>query len=253
MVQSTEDSLNTIAEEIRDLYASDPGNAERLLEDYLERKLEGFSLEDRISHVGRVSACFRTRKPEGIPSGDRDDNQSAHLLAILLGEKISGLDPTTPETSRKLAASLNRVFDNLSDLVTVIRTTLLGKDPCFQTIRHIISADLKGEQESKSLEAHLRQIKGAFLITREAFRTAARTEVARILDELDPEKIAGGSEKGLKFGFMRRADLFEIYKEKYDDVRKWFASERFLEDFIREFEKVCRRLVNEKGGLYENA
>jgi hypothetical protein len=95
----------------------------------------------------------------------------------------------------------------------------------------------------------LGQIKEAFLLSRRASEETARKLVAGILREIDPEKIAGISEGGFKFGPLRKAEYFDIFREKYTKVVKWSESERFSADFGREFEKNCEKSSKHEGGF----
>ena len=91
-------------------------------------------------------------------------------------------------------------------------------------------------------QKHLGQIQKAFLTTQQAFKNAAHARVREILDELDPGKISASGGGGLKFGPLRKAECFEIYESKFRSCKKWFESGRFMEDFLREFEKNCQKL-----------
>lgn len=244
-------SLEAMARDIRELYASNPREAEQSIMEYLNERLEGRSPEEKCAFVEEIAAQFKPLEASPAAPVEQESQALTQLLALLLGQRISSLDLSSPEISRKLAASLNTLFDSLNDLVAVMRATLLGEDQNLQTIRHIISADLKAEKETKSLDTHLKQIKTAFLIAGEASRNAAKNETTRILRELNPDAIVSEAEKGSRFGFMRKVEHFDIYREKYDRIRKWADSERCLEDFTREFERACRQLFDAKGGLHE--
>lgn len=244
-------SLEATARDIGELYASNPRKAEEAIEAYLNERLEGRSHEERCAFIEEIAAHFKPMDASPAAPAEQESQALTQLLALLLGQRISSLDLSSPEISRKLAASLNTLFDSLNDLVAVMRATLLGEEQDLQTIRHIISADLRAEQETRSLETHLKQIKTAFLIAGEASRTAAKNETARILRDLDPEAIVSEAEKGSRFGFMRKAEHFEVYREKYDRIRKWADSQRCMEDFTRQFERACRQLFDAKGGLHE--
>jgi hypothetical protein len=52
----------------------------------------------------------------------------------------------------------------------------------------------------------------------------------------------------LKFGPMKKAEMFDIYEQRYGKIQKWFSSGRFMEDFLREFEKNCQTQFGKKGG-----
>lgn len=243
--------LETVIRDIRNLYGANPGNAEALIEDYLLTVVEGVSDEDAASFIEEVGNRLQPQKGRAGPFQESETGAMANLLALLLGRRISNVDLSSPELSRKLASALNTVFDNLNDLVAVIQTTLLGEDPSLQTIRHLISEDIRGEGESRTLEEYLRQIKEAFLVASQAFKAASRTEIAKILDELDPDPIVSEAEKGAVFGFMRKGEFLELYRERYERINKWFHSERSSEEFVREFERACQQIYKEKGGLHE--
>jgi hypothetical protein len=47
---------------------------------------------------------------------------------------------------------------------------------------------------------------------------------------------------------MKKAEMFDIYEQRYGKIQKWFSSGRFMEDFLREFEKNCQTKFGKKGG-----
>jgi hypothetical protein len=40
---------------------------------------------------------------------------------------------------------------------------------------------------------------------------------------------------------MKKAEYFDTYQNKYETLKKWFESGRFMEDLLREFENNCHR------------
>ena len=76
------------------------------------------------------------------------------------------------------------------------------------------------------------------MVAHESFKHSARAIVENILDELEPEKV-----KTAEGGLFRKAKPFALYEEKYATLRKWYESERFIHDFLVEFEKNCQRLT----------
>ncbi len=143
---------------------------------------------------------------------------------------------------------MNTIFDSLNEIITVINSTQADGESELQTIRRIISADFDGRAPSRSLQSYLDQIKEAFLAANQAFKLAARNQMSRILVELDPDRIASeGSGRGVGFGFMRKADHFDAYRIKFEQFKKWFESERFMEDLSREFERIYQKTYLEKG------
>ena len=211
------------------------------------RNETGVDPEER--HVGR-------RVPPDVPSGlcrtvrghDRDETIGdaevlTRIFGLLLGRKVHPEDLSSAELLERLAHSLNTIFDTLNELINVINTTFsAGTRKEEQTIRQFIGYHLEGEDQTRSLEDYLGQIGKAFLTTQEAFKKAARMKVAQILQTLDPDKIATERSGGLKIGPLRKAEDFDILKEKIEKIRRWFDSGRFMEDFLREFERNCESL-----------
>ena len=124
--------------------------------------------------------------------------------------------------------------------MAVIDSTLLGKVRGEETIRQVIGFHLEGQDQTKSLESYLGQINKAFLQAQQASKNAAHQMTGKILQELDPEKISQEAGGRLKFGPLRKAELYDIYEQKIKNCRQWYESGRFMQDLQREFEKNCR-------------
>jgi hypothetical protein len=241
-------SVDELAEQIRACYRADGPRAEILIESYLERRLEGFSSEEKLAFIERLRNSFGpSRSGRENPQEEQESEVFANLFSLILGQRISSPELGSKDLVQRLARSLNNIFDHLNELVSIIQSTFGEGDPGLETIRHIIGSDLGSEDRSGSLESYIGQIKEAFLIGEQAFKSAAHNEVGKMLAELDPDHISAEAEKGLRFGFMRKAEFFEAYREKFGQIKKWFESDRFLEDFSREFERACERLHSEKG------
>jgi len=249
--------LKELAKDIELIYSSDSSKAESLIEGYLEQQLKELSAEDRLTFLDNIANQFKgTKEPEAsaLPQEPRDSDINSEMISklysLLLGKGVSEADLSSEDTLEKLAAALNTIFDKLNELVGVIHSSFLGRGPEVETIRHVIGSNLVETKNSSSIEDYLDQIKKAFLIAHDAFKKSAKTKVQEIILELDPKRIATLTAAGLKFGPLRKAELFDVYQEKYDKVKKWFKSERFIEELLREFEKHYRKLyTGEKGGI----
>jgi len=121
--------------------------------------------------------------------------------------------------------------------------TLTGEAYGDETIRQVIGFHLEGEERTKSLESYLGQINEAFLTVQRSFKKTAQLKVGQILKEIDPDQISAQGRGGLKIGPLRKAEYYEIYEEKFRRIKKWFDSGRFMEEFLREFEKNCQNLM----------
>jgi hypothetical protein len=237
--------ISKLANEIKALYTSDAANAENLIEAYLEEHLKGLPTKEQLTRLEALAEHFKG----GAPHPQIEPEMFSRVCSLLLGTGISEGCWPSEELLERLARSLNTIFDTLNQLVIVIHTTLLGKAPELETIRHVIGSELEGGSQSDSLEGYLDQIKKAFLVAHEAFTQSTNTKVKEIIVELDPDRIASTVDAGLKFGPLRKAELFAVYQEKFQKLKKWFESGRFMEDLLREFERNGRKLYVEKGGV----
>lgn len=235
-------SIEALTRDLRAIYASDPSRADALIETYLEQRLKGYddarqlvSLQELVDHFGNAGGGEASHA-EGLGG-----EEVSRLYSLLLGRKISTTELSSTELVEKLAKSLNTVFDTLNQIIGVINTTLMGKPAGHETIRMIIGSSLQDEQEAGSLQGYLNQIQKAFLVAHEAFQQAAREKLGQILDELDPDRIASAADRGLKFGPLRKAELFDMYREKFQACRAYQQSGRLLGDLMRDFERICQK------------
>lgn len=225
--------LDSLSEDIRRAFETGGPDCDEVIETLVRQRLEGLDPEQRLAALKRLKGRFG---PTGTPAGN-DGDALSRVFSLLLGLEVSREDLSSAELLEKLAESLNTVFDMLNELVGVINMTLTGRGAGEETIRQVIGFQIEGQQRTQSLQAYLGQIKTAFLVAQQAYQRAARQKVRQILDELDPEKRAKEKGGGLKFGPLRKAELFDTYTEKFGTVRRWFESGRFMDEFLREFEK----------------
>lgn len=230
-------SIDELATSIRDIHARDPEGAHAAIESFLMQELGRLGMEERLEIMGRLqglfSAGFMAPVP-GLGNGLLD-----RLVPLLLGRNISS-EMDTQEILDRLSHSLGTVFTTLNELIALINSMLGGGTQGDETIRHIIGTSLEGRGEVQSIEQYLGQIKSAFLAAQKSSQEAARTIAGYILAELDPKSMdQGGS--AFRIGPMKKAESFELFEEKYKRVKKWFDSERFALDFLRQFEKNCQK------------
>lgn len=232
-------SVDYLAHEIRQIYATDSRQAEDRITAYMQEQLGSLSATEKISILERLTAQFDA----SVPKTERiypDDEVLTRLFSLVLGDKVTHADLSSADLLQRLAESLNTIFDALNKLVAVIDSTLLGKDRGEETIRQVIGFHLEGQDQTKSLEGYLGQINKAFLLAQQASKNAAYQMVGKILQELDPQKINQGAGGGLKFGPLRKAELYGVFEQEMKKCRQWYESGRFMQDLQREFEKNCR-------------
>ena len=223
-------------------------NAQSLAEEYLEKELGSLPGDKKIDVLDRLISHIEKKSTPGKRPVDLDTSLVSKLFSMLLGERIGEMDIASEEVIERLAGSLNTVFDSLNELIAGINATLLGNVSGTETIRYMIGSQLEQGGESRSLEGYVSQIKEAFAIAHQAFQDAGMTKMREILGELDPKKIEESAEGGLKFGPLRKAELYDIYLDKHRTLKNWLETGLLTEALLREFERICQRLYREKGG-----
>ena len=226
-------SVDKLAQEIRQIYSSDSRQAEERIAVYMQEQLAALSVTEKNSILERLTAQFGG----SLPDSYLDDEVLTRLFSLVLGDKVTRADLSSADLLQRLAESLNTIFDALNKLVAVIDSTLLGKVRGEETIRQVIGFHLDGQDQTKSLESYLGQINKAFLLAQQASKDAASQMVGKILQELDPEKISQEAGGGLKFGPLRKAELYNVLEQEINKCRQWYESGRFMQDLQREFEK----------------
>lgn len=231
-----------MSKEVREIYKSNPAMSSALIEIYLEEKLKGHPPDEKLSLIEKIAQQFESPAEKSKPALNIEQKEYAHLFTLLFGKNISKFDLSSEEHLEKLAKSLNTIFDSLNQIIGVIHTTLLGEQSELETIRHIIGSDIESMNKTDSLHNYLDQIQRAFLVAHKAYQQAAKNKISQILGELSPDKISSDTNGGLKFGPLRKAELFEVYKEKHQACKGWLESGRLNEELLREFEKICQKL-----------
>ena len=237
--------INRLANEIRNIYISDRNQSEKQIETFLNNKFKGLSGPESVTVLNKLIAEFESSHQKGIDNLSIDNHIMSRIFSFLLGRDVSGSDLSSTELMERLAETLKTIFDSLNQLISVINTTLTGETSGEQTIRQVIGFHLEGEGQGKSLESYIGQINKAFLTVQRSFKKTAQIKLGQILQEIDPDRISDQAGGGLKIGPLRKAEYYEIYEEKYRKIKKWFESGRFMEEFLREFEKHCQHLMEE--------
>lgn len=242
--------INSLSQEIREQFEADPQKAKDSIKSILEDKLKAQPLEKRVKIVKELISRFSTTTPATTGPSLDERQLLLDLLKKVLGGRVQEPPPSSQEIVERLAEVLNTVFNSLNELIAGINTTLLGKRMPTETIRFMIGSQLGGAgTSSESLTNYIDQIKEAFSIAHQAFQDATQTKFKEFLDELSPESIEKSIEGGIKFGPLKKAELFEIYKEKYQTLKNWLDSGLLLEATMREFEKACQKLYTQRREL----
>ncbi len=219
--------ISRLAEEVRKVYRLFP-----------DRERQKEAIRDLLNGVagGRREEVLRLLQDlKGQFAKGREGALTGFIEGVLGGWG----GETTEGAVERLKAAFNELFDALNDLVRVVRETLLGKEAQEQTIRAVIRERVGGEgADFRALRDYVFQLKEAFSVAYEAFQKAAEEKVGEILQELDPQRIA---EEGGGFGPLKKAHLYEVFEDRFHRIKQWYDSGRFLQDFLRSFEKFCQK------------
>jgi len=240
--------ISRITSGLSDRFDSEKDISAESVEAYLNEQMVSWKQPQRIAALKTIIAGLSGDSCAGQMPGESDDEVLTRVCSLLLGRKVSMDDLSSNELLEKLAESLNTIFNTLNQLISVINMTFTGEGSSEQTIRQVIGFRLEGEGQGSSLETYLGQISSAFLTSQQSFKEAAYSKVKQVLSVLDPEQLAAETGKGLKFGPLKKAEMFDIYEQRYEKIQKWFSSGRFMEDFLREFEKNCQTKFGNQGG-----
>jgi hypothetical protein len=234
----------TLETRILEIYRKHGDQSQDPVDQYLTETLKNFDRTRKMAVLEKLIERLDGPDQKSGASGVSpaiDDHVLSRVIKLLLGRDIAKLDLSSDELLESLAESINTVFESLNQLISVINTTLVGKQDPDQTIRQVIGYNIEGSSQARPLEAYIGQIGKAFFEAQEASRKAAHAKVLEILEELAPEKIEAES-GGSAIGPFRRARCYEAYEHKFEKFRTWFESGRFMESFLREFEKNCRNI-----------
>lgn len=236
-------SIDRLANEIRNIYISDKNQSEKQIETFLNNKFKELSGTESVNVLNKLIVEFDSSHQKGIDHLNIDDSVMTQIFSLLLGRDVPRTDLSSTELMERLAESLKTIFDSLNQLISVINMTFTGESSGEETIRQVIGFHLEGEGQTNSLESYLAQINEAFLTSQRSFKKTVKIIVGQILEEIDPNQISTQGGGGLKIGLLRKAEYYEIYEEKFRRIKKWFESGRFMEEFLREFEKNCQNLM----------
>jgi hypothetical protein len=170
-----------------------------------------------------------------------DDHVLARVIKLLLGRNVSQAEMNSDELLESLAGSINTVFEALNQLIGTINTTLIGKQDSDQPIRQVIGYHLEGADHGRTLDSYIGKINKAFFESQQASKRAAHAKVKELIRELSPESIARESGAS-RLSPMKKSKYYDEYVHKFEKLKQWFESGRFMESFLREFEKNCQKI-----------
>ncbi|WP_394707229.1 hypothetical protein [uncultured Desulfobacter sp.] len=230
-----------------DLFRNQKDDADISINDFLEKELGTLDLDQRMDLLEELISQFAPHRQPGITpvqehmASESERHALERVIRLLLGRELTTSDFHSDQLLESLADAINTVFESLNLLISAVNTTLAGKQDSDETIRQVIGYHLEGSEQAQPLEAYIGQIGKAFSGSHEASKKAALTMVSKIMSELSPEKIEKDAGVSI-FTPMRKNKCFDVYRLKFNKIQKWFESGRFMESYLREFEKNCQNI-----------
>nr|WP_319490569.1 type VI secretion system-associated FHA domain protein [uncultured Desulfobacter sp.] len=241
-------SHQTLKEQIKAIYADTA--QEGAIESHLDNVLASLDKNSRRAVLDRLIQDFEhdtgaVNQPLATNNTQEntaiDDHVLARVIKLLLGRNVSQADMNSDELLESLADSINTVFEALNQLIGTINTTLMGKQDSDQTIRQVIGYHLEGAGHGRTLDSYIGQIGKAFFESQQASKRAAHAKVKEIIRELSPDAIARDSGAS-RLSPMKKSKYYDEYVHKFEKIEQWFESGRFMESFLREFERNCQKI-----------
>jgi len=244
-------SYQALKEQLKTIYANNAG-AEGAIEAHLNNVMANLDKNSRQEVLDRLIQEFEhdsttmPRSPidaENTPQENMviDDHVLARVIKLLLGRNVTQADMNSDELMETLAGSIDTVFETLNQLIGTINTTFMGKQDPDQAIRQVIGYHLEGASHERALDSYIGQIGKAFYASQQASKQAAHAKVKEILNQLSPEKIARDAAASM-LSPMKKSKYYDEYVHKFEKLEKWFESGRFMESFLREFERNCQKI-----------
>jgi hypothetical protein len=235
-------SISSLAAELRAIIQSGPGVPESAVEKYLDDKFRVFAADDKLDLLDLLIEQFKDFSDKRKPPQSIEQKELSRLFPLLLGKKTNLSNLSSDEILVKLSQSLKTVFSMINQIISVIQTSLLGQKAEVESISLIIGSQVDGDAGTILLQRYLDQIQKAFLIAYKASQQAAHNTIQQVLSELDPEKLETATNRDWKFGPLRKAEHFDLMRDKFLACKNWFDSGRADEEFLRDFESVCQKL-----------
>ncbi len=233
----------TLLVELRRIQQESGDQAENLVEQYLKMHLFSLSPKERQSLLSALIEELQPVEEQVLTGGAATDKSFLRFCSMLLGEKVDPSLLNSDEMQERLVEALDTIFTSLNQLVQSINMTLLEGRQAEETIRQIIGSHLEDRDGSKSLEDYIAEIRKAFFTSHEAFKKSAGTLVARILRDLEPPPLEESGRFSLKLGATKKAESYEHFLKVFQSCKKWYDSGRYMDDYLREFEKQCHNLT----------
>jgi len=238
------DKAGDLALRVRDMFESSPRGSRERIESFLLQEMKDLNPQARLEMAEQTRARLAAepvRKETRLPE---DSELLGTLVSLLLGNRITDLDLNSQEVLEQLTHSLNTLFDTLNELIQTVEHNLKGRQDESATIRTVIASEVSGKGSARPLHEHLNQIREAFLVAHKGFQESSTEVMREVLKALSPEKLESKAGKGLRFGTLKKAELFDLYKAQYENIIMWFETGRYRDHLLREFEKSCQRLLS---------
>ena len=235
--------------EIMMIYASDPENSEKKIEDYLTAVLDHDVSDSGASKLDELFKHFEAQAESKDNTTEAEKENISKLISLLLNNTVNHEEFLSDEVIQKLTDGLNSIFNHLNSLVRDIDCSLYGSELVGMTIRGRIGSLIEGEENVSIIESYLDRIKGSFFTAYDSFYGASHSIFEELLDEM--EEILTTTKKQKRFlPSMRMSKQLDSLMKRLSEYRKFLdenSDPSFKTVLYRQFEKECYKTFMRKG------
>ncbi len=228
-----------IVGEIVTIFRTDPTAAEDKIEKYLASNLPE---HERLVALTALINEFNTVVEVGVP----DDVASSDLCSAILGSAgVTGnLDPAV--ANQRLIASMQTVVKSLGELIDGLNVSMNIDSGKVKTVQEVLASSIESPAGETELASYLDQIRLAYASMYEGFKLVTSAQMKKLLSELSPEKMAVGVKGKLNVGPFKKAQIFDVYCEKHQNLSSYIDRNIFMESLLHKFESESQRVFLKK-------
>ena len=232
--------MNTVADEnivaeVLAIFREFPAEAETKIEEYLGEK---FSQNKNLVLLDSLIEEF-------APIDETDERD---LATALLGDYVATGNLDSDVANQKLIASMETVVKSLGEMIDGLNVSMNVEPTATKTIQETLVASIESANGEAELVAYLDQLKFAYASMYEGFKLATSAQIKKLLAELSPEKMAAGVESKLNVGPFKKAQMFDVYCEKHQNLSSYIDRSIFMESLLHKFESESQRVFLKKRG-----
>ncbi len=232
---------NTTVEAIIAIFRASPTEAGVKIEEYLQSVLPE---DEKHAVLTNLLATFSVSEEVGGTETLAEND----LFAIFLGADKANTTLAPDIANQRLIASMQTIIQTLGELVDGLNVSMAVDSTTTKTIHEVLAASVESTTGDSELVDYLDQIKLAYASMYEGFKLTTSSQIKKLLVELSPQKLAEGTQSKLNVGPFKKAQLYDIYCEKHQNLSSYIDRSIFMETLLHKFESESQQVFLKKRG-----